>query len=117
MVWFGAVVAVVLQTAFLSPPVAMSAYYLRQVVREWSLSTIYQGMFQFMILQTLCIGLIIIFPKIVTTFPDQLRAESAAIKTEEVDDSANRLEEDPLKRAQEDAEQEQQEEESLEKKK
>jgi tripartite ATP-independent transporter DctM subunit len=117
MVWFGAVVAVVLQTAFLSPPVAMSAYYLRQVVREWSLSTIYQGMFQFMILQTLCIALIIIFPKIVTTFPDQLRAESAAIKTEEVDDSANRLEEDPLKRAQEDAEQEQQEEESLEKKK
>jgi len=117
MVWFGAVVAVVLQTAFLSPPVAMSAYYLRQVVREWSLSTIYKGMFQFMILQTLCIALIIIFPKIVTTFPDQLRAESAAIKTEEVDDSANRLEEDPLKRAQEDAEQEQQEEESLEKKK
>ena len=115
MVWFGAVVAVVLQTAFLSPPVAMSAYYLRQVVREWSLGTIYQGMFQFMILQTLCIALIIIFPKIVTTFPDQLRTESAAIKTEEVDDSANRLEEDPLKRAQEEAGQEQQEEESLEK--
>jgi tripartite ATP-independent transporter DctM subunit len=115
MVWFGAVVAVVLQTAFLSPPVAMSAYYLRQVVREWSLSTIYKGMFQFMLLQTLCIALIIIFPKIVTTFPDQLRAESAAIKTEEVDDSANRLEEDPLKRAQEEAGQEQQEEESLEK--
>jgi len=117
MVWFGAVVAVVLQTAFLSPPVAMSAYYLRQVVREWSLSTIYKGMFQFMILQTLCIALIIIFPKIVTTLPDQLRAESAAIKTEEVDDSANRLEEDPLKRAQEEAGEEQQEEESLEKKK
>jgi tripartite ATP-independent transporter DctM subunit len=114
MVWFGAVVAVVLQTAFLSPPVAMSAYYLRQVVREWSLATIYKGMFEFMLLQTLCIALIIIFPKIVTTFPDQLRAESAAIKTEEVDDSAHRLEEDPLKRAQEEG-QEQQEEESLEK--
>ncbi|HEV3011598.1 MAG TPA: TRAP transporter large permease subunit [Burkholderiales bacterium] len=115
MVWFGAVVAVVLQTAFLSPPVAMSAYYLRQVVREWSLSTIYKGMFEFMLLQCIAIALIIIFPKIVTTFPDQLRAESAAIKTEDVDDSANRLEEDPLKRAEEEAGQEQQEEESLEK--
>jgi tripartite ATP-independent transporter DctM subunit len=103
MVWFGAVVAVVLQTAFLSPPVAMSAYYLRQVVREWSLSTIYKGMFEFMLLQTVCIALIIIFPTIVTTFPDQLRAESAAIKTQDVDDSANLLEEDPLKRAQEEA--------------
>ncbi len=115
MVWFGATVAVVLQTAYLSPPVAMSAYYLRQVVREWSLGTIYKGMFEFMMLQCICIALIVIFPKIVTTFPDQLRAEAAGIKTEEVDDAANRLEEDPLKRAQEEAGQ--QEEESLEKKK
>jgi len=117
MVWFGALVAVTLQTAFLSPPVAMSAYYLKQVVKDWSLATIYKGMFEFMILQCIAIALIIIFPKIVTTFPDQLREEGRAVKTEEVDDSANRLEEDPLKRAQEDAEQEQQEEESLEKKK
>ena len=51
LVWFGALTAVTLQTAFLSPPVAMSAYYLKQVVKEWSLSTIYGGMFQFMILQ------------------------------------------------------------------
>jgi len=97
MVWFGAVVAVVLQTAFLSPPVAMSAYYLRQVVREWSLATIYKGMFEFMVLQCICIALIIIFPKIVTTFPEELREEARSIKTEDVDDSMNRLEEDPLK--------------------
>ncbi|NCX03442.1 MAG: TRAP transporter large permease subunit, partial [Betaproteobacteria bacterium] len=44
LVWFGAVVAVTLQTAFLSPPVAMSAYYIKQVVKEWSLKTIYSGM-------------------------------------------------------------------------
>ncbi len=106
MVWFGAVVAVVLQTAFLSPPVAMSAYYLRQVVKEWSLGTIYSGMFQFMVLQVVAIALIIIFPKIVTTFPEELREESRNIKTEEVDDSMNRLEEDPLKRAQEQQEEE-----------
>ena len=51
LIWFGALVAVVLQTAFLSPPVAMSAYYLKQVVKDWSLATIYKGMFQFMLLQ------------------------------------------------------------------
>jgi hypothetical protein len=95
--------------------VAISASHLRQVVREWSLSTIYKGMFEFMVLQVICIVLIVAFPKIVTTFPDELRAEGARVKTEEVDDSANRLEEDPLKRAQEEAGQEQQEEESLEK--
>jgi tripartite ATP-independent transporter DctM subunit len=104
MVWFGAVVAVVLQTAFLSPPVAMSAYYLRQVVKEWSLGTIYKGMFEFMILQVIAIALIVSFPAIATKFPEQMRAESAAIKTEDVDDSMNRLESDPFKGAQDEAE-------------
>jgi DNA integrity scanning protein DisA with diadenylate cyclase activity len=114
MVWFGAVVAVVLQTAFLSPPVAMSAYYLKQVVKDWSLATIYKGMFEFMILQVLCIALIIVFPKIVTTLPDQLRVESAAVQTEEVDDSQNRLEEDPLKAAVEEIEEQAPAEDDLE---
>jgi tripartite ATP-independent transporter DctM subunit len=111
MVWFGATVAVVLQTAYLSPPVAMSAYYLKQVVKEWSLATIYKGMFEFMTLQVICVALIVIFPKIVTTFPEQLREEAAAIQTEEVDDSANRLEEDPLKAAEQFGQQQQQQEE------
>ena len=34
LIWFGALVAVNLQTAFLSPPVAMSAYYLRTSCRN-----------------------------------------------------------------------------------
>jgi TRAP-type mannitol/chloroaromatic compound transport system permease large subunit len=97
LVWFGALVAVTLQTAFLSPPVAMSAYYLRQVVREWSLATIYKGMFEFMILQCIAIVLLIVFPVIATGFPEKLREAAAAVKTEQIDDSVNRLEEDPLK--------------------
>jgi len=101
MVWFGALVAVTLQTAFLSPPVAMSAYYLKQVVKEWSLATIYKGMFEFMVLQVIAIALLIAFPQIATYLPDQLRADMLAEKTEQVDDSANRLEEDPLKAVQE----------------
>jgi tripartite ATP-independent transporter DctM subunit len=100
MVWFGATVAVVLQTAFLSPPVAMSAYYLRQVVKEWSLATIYKGMFEFMILQLIAIALIVAFPPIATWFPETLQHEARQVKTEEVDDSMNRLEEDPLKAGQ-----------------
>ncbi len=106
MVWFGALVAVTLQTAFLSPPVAMSAYYLRQVVKEWSLATIYKGMFEFMTLQCIAIALIVVFPRIATEFPTYLQAESRAVKTEEVDDSMNRLEEDPAKEMKEQTEEE-----------
>jgi tripartite ATP-independent transporter DctM subunit len=103
MVWFGALVAVTLQTAFLSPPVAMSAYYLRQVVKDWSLATIYKGMFQFMVLQCIAIALIVAFPSIATKFPEQLREEARAVKTEKVDDSMHRLEEDPHKAIREEA--------------
>jgi TRAP-type mannitol/chloroaromatic compound transport system permease large subunit len=72
LIWFGALVAVVLQTAFLSPPVAMSAYYLKQVVESWSLITIYKGMFQFMVLQVLAIALLVAFPAIATWLPNTL---------------------------------------------
>ena len=55
MLWFGALVAVNLQTAYLSPPVAMSAYYLKQVVPKWSLGTIYRGMADFMVIQVIAL--------------------------------------------------------------
>lgn len=65
--FLGAMIAVCLQTAFLSPPVAMSAYYLKQVVPEWSLGTIFRGMYQFMVIQLVCLVLIYLFPGIVYT--------------------------------------------------
>src|SRR5260221_13257840 len=103
MVWSGALVAVPLQTAYLSPPVAMSAYYLKQVVKEWSLGTIYKGMFQFMGLQCIAIAVVMFVPSIATYLPRVLHAESRAAVTDEADDSMNKLEDDPLKAAKEQA--------------
>jgi tripartite ATP-independent transporter DctM subunit len=108
MVWFGSLVAVTMQTAYLSPPVAMSAYYLKQVVKEWSLLTIYKGMFEFMVLQCIAIAVVMFVPSIATYLPEALRAEQQSMQTEEIDDSQNRLEEDPLKAGQEQQEEEQQ---------
>jgi hypothetical protein len=48
------------------------------VVKGWSLTTIYAGMFQFMILQILCVGLLVAFPKIATWFPETLQAAARA---------------------------------------
>jgi tripartite ATP-independent transporter DctM subunit len=69
MLWFATLVAVNLQTAYLSPPVAMSAYYLRGVAPSWSLGDIYRGMGQFMVLQLVGLALCIIFPDIALWFP------------------------------------------------
>ncbi len=73
LVWFGALVAVNLQTAFLSPPVAMSAYYLRNVVPQWSLMTIYRGMADYMVIQILVLIAIIMWPSIALWLPLALR--------------------------------------------
>jgi tripartite ATP-independent transporter DctM subunit len=70
--WFGILVAVNLQTAWLSPPVALSAYFLKGVVPEWSLSDIYKGMLQFMGLQVLALVLIILFPALALWLPEVL---------------------------------------------
>jgi TRAP-type mannitol/chloroaromatic compound transport system permease large subunit len=64
LIWFGALVAVNLQTAFLSPPVAMSAYYLRNVVPQWSLATIYKGMADYMVIQVIVLLGLFFFPDI-----------------------------------------------------
>jgi len=69
MVWFGILVAVNLQTAWLSPPVALSAYFLKGVVPNWDLRDIYLGMMQFMLVQLLGLILIFLFPQLVLWLP------------------------------------------------
>ena len=69
MLWFATLIAVNLQTAFLSPPVAMSAYYLKGVAPQWELRDIYRGMAQFMVLQLIGLGLVIAFPEIALWLP------------------------------------------------
>jgi tripartite ATP-independent transporter DctM subunit len=72
LTWFGILVAVNLQTAWLSPPVALSAYFLKGVVPEWDLKDIYAGMMQFMVIQVIGLLLIIFFPQIALWLPGYL---------------------------------------------
>jgi len=72
MLWFATLIAVNLQTAFLSPPVAMSAYYLKGVAPQWEMGDIYHGMAQFMVLQLFGLALCIVFPEISLWLPRYL---------------------------------------------
>jgi tripartite ATP-independent transporter DctM subunit len=98
MVWFGCVVAVVLQTAFLSPPVAMSAYYLKQVVKEWNLALIYRGMADFMVIQVICVVLVLAFPQIAMWFPNWLGERVKAERMQEAGQEDKQAEEEQAKR-------------------
>ncbi len=72
LVWFCTLVAVCLQTAFLSPPVAMAAYYLKAVAPKWELSQIYRGMFDFMLLQMAGLAVVFFFPETALWLPEKL---------------------------------------------
>lgn len=72
LTWFGILVAVNLQTAWLSPPVALSAYFLKGVVPEWDLKDIYIGMMQFMVIQLIGLALILMFPQIALWLPEYI---------------------------------------------
>jgi len=69
VLWFSTLVAVCLQTAWLSPPVALSAYFLKGVVPDWELKDIYAGMVQFMVLQMLVLAALVAFPQLVLWLP------------------------------------------------
>ena len=68
-IWFCTLVAVCMQTAWLSPPVALSAYFLKGVVPDWELGDIYKGMMQFMVLQVIGLLLVLFFPEIALYLP------------------------------------------------
>ncbi|PHS65502.1 MAG: C4-dicarboxylate ABC transporter [Thalassobium sp.] len=70
MVWFVMLVAVTLQTSFLTPPVGFALFYLKGVCPpEIKLGTIYRGVLPFIVLQLLGLTLLIMFPSLVNWFP------------------------------------------------
>lgn len=66
MVWFGVVMAINLQTAFISPPVGFSLFYLQSVApKEISTFDIHKSAIPFMVLQFIVLLIVIIFPQTV----------------------------------------------------
>jgi tripartite ATP-independent transporter DctM subunit len=70
LVWFVMLVALTLQTSFLTPPVGFALFYLKGVCPpEVTLKTIYKGVIPFIILQLTALTLLILFPALVNWFP------------------------------------------------
>lgn len=68
--WFALVVCVTLQTSFLSPPYAVSIFYLKGVAPpEVKITDIYKGVIPFLTLQVIGVALCIVFPQIVLWLP------------------------------------------------
>ncbi len=73
LLWFALLIAMTLQTSFLTPPVGFALFYLKGVCPpEIRLSQIYRGVFPFIILQLLALFVVFYFPEIVTWLPAQV---------------------------------------------
>ncbi len=73
--WFAMVICVTLQTSFLTPPFAVSIFYLKGVAPpEVKITDIYKGVIPFISLQLTGLALCIIFPQIILWLPGLLYA-------------------------------------------
>ena len=70
-VWLGVMMALNLQTSFLTPPFGFALFYLRGVAPDGvSAGQIYKGAIPFVIIQLAMLGLLAVFPELATWLPE-----------------------------------------------
>ncbi len=69
LLWFGILLAIVLQTSFLTPPFGFSIFYLKGVAPvEVKTTDIYKGIIPFVIIQIFVVGIVLILPQLLKFF-------------------------------------------------
>jgi TRAP-type mannitol/chloroaromatic compound transport system permease large subunit len=72
-VWLGIMIAINLQTSFLTPPFGFALFYLRGVApASVTTAQIYRGVMPFIAIQLLALGILAAFPGLVTWLPGKL---------------------------------------------
>ena len=71
--WVGILIALVLQTSFITPPFGFSLFYLRGVLPKTVQTTeIYRGIIPFLIIQVVLMACVFMFPSLATYLPELL---------------------------------------------
>jgi TRAP-type mannitol/chloroaromatic compound transport system permease large subunit len=72
-IWLGVMIALNLQTSFLTPPFGFALFYLRGVAPEEVATTqIYKGVVPFILIQLLMLGVLAMWPSLATWLPAQI---------------------------------------------
>ena len=110
MIWFGVIVAMNLQTSFLTPPFGFALFYLRSVapkndykdritgqnIPAVKTSEIYKGSIAFIVLQLIMVAAIIVFPNMVTGgLKEGVKVDADAAFEQMVDRAGDEGSEDP----------------------
>jgi TRAP-type mannitol/chloroaromatic compound transport system permease large subunit len=72
-IWFGVLLALNLQTSFLTPPLGPTLFYLQGVLPTGiTARQVYRGVTPFVIIQVIGLGLVVAFPGLATWLPDAI---------------------------------------------
>ena len=70
--WFGVIMVIVLEVGLITPPVGLNVFVIKGAVPDVSLTTIFKGVWPFLIAAVVCITIIILFPDIVMFLPSKM---------------------------------------------
>jgi TRAP-type mannitol/chloroaromatic compound transport system permease large subunit len=72
-VWFLIAFLIIIQTSYITPPMAPAIFYLRGISPDYiKTTTMYKGVLPFIVLQFITLGLVLAFPQLVLWLPEQL---------------------------------------------
>jgi len=69
-IWFGVIMIMVINIGALTPPLGISVYVIKGVARNVPLQTIFRGVMPMILAMIVCVGILIIFPDLVTILPE-----------------------------------------------
>jgi C4-dicarboxylate transporter DctM subunit len=72
-IWFGVVIVMVVELGLIHPPVGMNIFVIKSVIEDVKISTIFYGVFPFIITDLLRLAIIISFPIIALYLPSHMR--------------------------------------------
>ncbi len=70
--WFGVIMVIVLEVGLITPPVGLNVFVIKGAVPDVPLTTIFKGVWPFLIAAVICISIIILFPEIVMFLPSKM---------------------------------------------
>ncbi len=70
--WFGVIMVIVLEVGLITPPVGLNVFVIKGAVPNVPLTTIFKGVWPFLIAAVVCITIIILFPDIVMFLPSKM---------------------------------------------
>ncbi len=71
-IWFGVIMVIVLEVGLITPPVGLNVFVIKGAAPDVPLTTIFRGIWPFMVAAVVCIALIILFPGIALYLPSKM---------------------------------------------